>query len=353
MVRKPLVRALIIIGVVVAVGALATGIGAVLLGGLSYPSAGAPGIDKADYPTSPLIAEQQATDSDARESAYSGTENDAAAPVPPLAPEAGAGDGASAAKPMIARNATIDLRVDDVDDAIDRVRESAKKHDADISELWVSGGDAVERPIPTDYLSTSEIYPASASVTLRVPAEKLDALSADLGKLGTVISQSSSASDVTQPYLDVAARLRNLKAEESRLVSFLGRTTKVSELLEVERELSRVRGEIEAMQSQVDYFERQVERATLTVSLSEPGPIVRPGGSNWGFLDAVTAGFQGAAAVLRFLITGLIALVPLFVIALVVWLVVRILRRRKPRAETAAATPDGEPDDDGTSGPAA
>ena len=69
---------------------------------------------------------------------------------------------------------------------------------------------------------------------------------------------------------------------------------------------------------------------------------MRPGGPDWGFLDAVTAGFQGAAAVLRFLITGIIALVPVFAIIAVVWLVVRAIRRRRRNAAGDGAVPGAD-----------
>ncbi len=152
-------------------------------------------------------------------------------------------------------------------------------------------------------------------MTIRVPAERLESLRAEVGGLGTVVSESASASDVTEQAIDLEARLRNLRAEEARLRTFLSRTSKVSELLEVERELARVRGEIESMDAQLTYLERQAARATLTVSLSEPGPVVRPATGSWGLREAITRGIQATASMVSTMIT---VAIPLTFVALVV-----------------------------------
>ena len=93
-------------------------------------------------------------------------------------------------------------------------------------------------------------------------------------------------SDVTQQHVDLEARLKNLQAEEVRLRRFLDKATKVSEMLVIQRELSRVRGEIESMQAQIAYLDRQTAMATLSLALSAPGALVQPTGGTWGFSAA-------------------------------------------------------------------
>ena len=160
-----------------------------------------------------------------------------------------------------------------------------------------------------------------------------------------MLSQSVSASDVTEQYVDLSARLKNLKAEEVRLRTFLNQTDKVSELLQVERELARVRGEIESTQAQVDYLERQAAKATLVISLSEPGPVVRPQGDDWGFTAAITRGVQAAATLLTTLVSGLIALAPLALLGMAIWLVVRTIRKRRHSREADAPSTDPIPEE--------
>jgi len=246
---------------------------------------------------------------------------------------------------LVIMNGTMDLRVESVEDALESARTTVKRYGAEISNLTIQSGTDGVRPLQ-DSAVESVAGPASAYMTIRVAAAKLEALQTELAKLGKVVTQSASADDVTQEYIDLSARLKNLKAEEARLRSFLRRTDKVSELLEVERELSRVRGEIEAMQAQVDYLERQAAKATLVLTLTEPGPVIRPDTSDWGFIDAITRGIQGAAAVLTTLITGLIALSPVLILVAVAWFIIRWLRRRGRGTESE----DSSEGDDGTEG---
>jgi len=257
------------------------------------------------------------------------------APDVPALEEQGDAASRSSASPdsdaMVIRTASMEVRVRSVEPALRSVRAAARRNDAEVSDLSVQSGTGGPVQPLAEPDASSFPSPATATVTLRVPADKLEALQEDIADIGVVLSQSASASDVTEEYVDLAARLKNLKAEEARLRSFFDRAGKVSELLAVERELARVRGEIESMQAQLDYLERQVARATLTVTLIEPDEIVSPGGSDWGFLEAVRIGIRGAAAVIRTTITGLIALTPVFVIAALVWLVVRLLQSKRRR----------------------
>lgn len=285
---------------------------------------------------------------------YAGYAEDAAAPMAEMdaaqmATKEMARGGADAAvgaetlassetQAMIIYNASVEIQVDDLEAAIKRVRSAAQRLGADVTDLSVQGGDPQPRPLAEP---DAGISPGFASMTLRVDADKLDSLKAAVAKAGTVLSEGSTATDVTEQHVDLAARLKNLKAEEARLRGFFDRATDVDDLLAIERELARVRGEIEAMQAQVDYLERQVTRATLTISLSEPGPIITPDGS-WGFAEAIRRGIQAAAAVVTTLITVLIALLPIAALVFVVWLIVRVWRKaRRGRGPKLPTEPDG------------
>jgi hypothetical protein len=171
--------------------------------------------------------------------------------------------------------------------------------------------------------------------------------------LGRLVSQSANESDVTQQHIDMVARLANLRAEETRLRALMNRAGTVSDLLSVERELSRVRGDIESMQAQLSYLEGQAALATLTISLDQPGPVVRPSAGGWGLVAAVTSGVQAAAALVRELITAIIALSPLLAIGAILWwlLAMRVRRRRalhdslaqQTAPQTGAPAPTNEP----------
>jgi hypothetical protein len=252
---------------------------------------------------------------------------------------AGSADGAVVPTgPMIIRNASLELRVTKVNEALASLRSAVTKHDGEIAELNVSAGVSLDSP-----RSSASAAPSFASITIRVPATKLDQLTADLSDLGIVVSQSETSSDVTEQAVDMEARLKNLRAEEERLRTFLDRATKVSDLLEVQRELARVRGDIEAMDAQLTYLKRQVARATLQVTLSTPGPVVGPDSPWFGIREAFARGVQGAIVVIQALITVVIAALPLAaVVALVIWIIVTLARRsNRRRAHSAAQETDG------------
>jgi len=246
---------------------------------------------------------------------------------------------------LIVSNSSMSVQVDDVDKAVAGVRTIATSSGSQVAELSVQTGDGgVGEPIPLDAKTSGSSGPASsAQIVLRVPAAKLASVEGQVAKLGKVLTQSASQSDVTQQHVDMSARLKNLQAEEARLRSFFDRATKVTEMLEIERELSRVRGEIESMQAQIAYLEQQAALATLSISLSAPGSLVQAPGGTWGFSEAITKGVQAAAALIGVIIFVAIMLLPIWVIVLVVVLVVRARRRR--RAARAVAVGESGSDD--------
>jgi hypothetical protein len=272
---------------------------------------------------------------------------------PAVAPSGGKSAEAIAPDRIIISTANMTIQVVNVDKALEAVRALATASGSQISQLNVAVGDgSVGGPVPlADGSVNSNSQSSSAQVTLRIPAEKLASVEAQAAKLGKVLSQSAAENDVTQQHVDLAARLKNLQAEEVRLRGFLDKATKVSDMLEIERELSRVRGEIEAMQAQIAYLDQQAAMATLTLALSAPGALVQPAGGTWGFSTAVTTGVQAAAALLRTLIVAIIALSPVLLVVIVVVAIWRSRRRhiaaRAAQAEaasTVAVTPDENAD---------
>jgi hypothetical protein len=110
----------------------------------------------------------------------------------------------------------------------------------------------------------------SLRATLRVPATRLEEVIRSLRTLGHVADESQSGQDVTEQVRDLEARLTNSRNTERRLTEVLkNRTGRVSDVLEVEREIARVREEIERMEAQRLSLERQVEYSTVTVQISE------------------------------------------------------------------------------------
>lgn len=121
------------------------------------------------------------------------------------------------------------------------------------------------------------------------------------------------------------ARLENLQKQEKRLAEILGMAQTVDEVLSVEKELERVRGEIESLQGQINYIERSVAMSVITVRLTEAPPPFTPPGMDWG--EVFETALRGLFLVVRGLIILVVSLLPLGIIGASGYYIYR--RRRK------------------------
>ena len=112
--------------------------------------------------------------------------------------------------------------------------------------------------------------PRTLAAKLRIPSDQLDAALAELKRLGRVDTEAQTGEEVTAQYVDLQARLANSRNTEQRLTDVLReRTGKLSDVLEVETEIARVRGEIESMEAERKTMATQVAFATLNLTLTE------------------------------------------------------------------------------------
>ena len=119
-------------------------------------------------------------------------------------------------------------------------------------------------------VSSAENAPRSLQASLRIPAPRLGSAIADLKTLGRVENESQSGEEVTRQHADLVARLTNARDTEQRLREILQqRTGKISDVLKVEEEIARVRGEIEEMEGEQKALEHRVDFATVELQLRE------------------------------------------------------------------------------------
>ncbi|HXA86780.1 MAG TPA: DUF4349 domain-containing protein [Candidatus Dormibacteraeota bacterium] len=157
--------------------------------------------------------------------------------------------------PMIARVAGITLSTKEFDKSRSGLEQILKRHNGYMGELKVNA--------PADAGRT-------LTATLRVPGRELEAAMAELKKLGRVEDESQGGEEVTQQYVDLEARLANGKHTEQRLTEILRtRTGKLQDVLKVELEIDRVRGEIEQMQAEKKELSKRVAFATLNTTVKE------------------------------------------------------------------------------------
>src|SRR5579859_5569623 len=157
--------------------------------------------------------------------------------------------------PMIARVAGITLSTKEFDKTRASLEEILRRHNGYMGELKVSAPAESGRTL---------------TATLRIPAQQLEAAMAELKKLGRVEDESQGGEEVTQQYVDLQARLANGKHTEQRLTEILRtRTGKLQDVLKVELEIDRVRGEIEQMQAEKKELSKRVAFATLNTTVRE------------------------------------------------------------------------------------
>ena len=109
-----------------------------------------------------------------------------------------------------------------------------------------------------------------STITIRVPQPEFFNVFDRIKLLGKVLNENAGSEDVTERFIDLEARLKSAAREEMSLLSLLERAEKVSEILTIERELSRIRTELEQVQGQLNFLERRVSLATITVALFPP-----------------------------------------------------------------------------------
>ena len=242
---------------------------------------------------------------------------ESASPAPPVA-----GDELKAPEtvgPMIAQTASLSIVATNYEEASAAIERLAAAHGGYVEKLTAKAQTGSARGL---------------SAALRIPAKQLDGFLADLRKLGHVEEESRENEEVSAQYVDLQARLKSARATEQRLIELLGtRTGKLSEVLDAERELARIRGEIESMQGQNAILVHRVTYATVQVELSEEYRerlgTTSKGTKIWNALVEGLGNLEdGAVAALIFLLAyGPSILFWSTVLILPAWLIWRRLRR--------------------------
>lgn len=183
--------------------------------------------------------------------------------------------------------------------------------------------------------STSQVNQSGkkqGTLTIRVQADKYDALLAEIAQTGKVMNQNITGRDVTEEYVDAEARLKTQRELEARLLQLLAeKTSTLTAVVEVEQKLANVRENIEKTEGRMRMLKDQASYSTITVSIYEPAILNTSSG---GFFYELEQGFEkgltGFTKVLSGIITVIIALSPVIaILGLIVYITVRVIRKRK------------------------
>lgn len=266
----------------------------------------------------------------ASEAPKAGAAKSAAAPAAGAPGGAGSspasGEATASWDRMIIRTANLTLVVGDVEQALAAAR--------DITQT--AGGFVAKSS--SRYEGEFQL----ADITIQVPALAYDNTIQRLRGLALrVDNESSSSQDVTEEYTDLDSQLRNLQATEASLVRLLDRSTQISDIIAVQKELTNVRGQIERIQGRMKYLSRRSDMSTISVSLIPEARSKKRPPEGWNPLRSMGSAWEASLTFLRVVVeVALIAVVflfwliiPLCVVAFFLW------RRRRQRPATGASSP--------------
>jgi Domain of unknown function (DUF4349) len=234
---------------------------------------------------------------------------------------------------LVIRNANLTLVVTDPTTSVAVITKMAED----------MGGFVVSSSLYETALGTGDLTATQGTITIRVPADRLDeALNSIKAGAIEVRSENVTGEDVTQQYVDLQSRLRNLEAAEKQLQEIMGSATKTEDVMMVYNQLVQVRGEIETVKGQMQYFEQSARLSEVTIELipdaaAQPLQIAgwRPQGTAKAAVEALVKALQfladaGIWAVICVLPIGLLIGIPAFFI-------IRAIRRRRKGAKAKAA----------------
>ena len=234
----------------------------------------------------------------------------------------------------VVSTASATVRVDDPREAAQRISDAATAAGGYVESLSVSDADAIEvQPVPAGDSAMIVWPPAqgSAWVSVRVPASELEGVIDGLSTVGEVENSQVTRDDVTTQAVDLRARVASGQASVDRLTQLMAEAGSVSDLIAAESALAERQADLESLQQQLASLESQVAMSSLSVSLVAPTAPVAADPA--GFGDGLAAGWNGLVATLNGVIVALGFVLPWVVVlgvaAAVVWLVVRLVRRRR------------------------
>lgn len=184
-----------------------------------------------------------------------------------------------------------------------------------------------------------EARQAAGSLVVRVPAENFDATRRQLVALGELRSEQLQGEDVGGRLTDLDARLRNLRSHEDAIRLLMTKAGTIGETIEVQRQLSAVREQIEQLAAEQARLADAVALSTLTLSLAEPGVAFVPDDGASPLGEALARALDGAQRVVVAVIVTLGYLVPVALLAVLAWLAARPFTNRRRDAGPAPAAP--------------
>lgn len=226
-------------------------------------------------------------------------------------------DGGVVNPSKIIRTASLTLATREYDAAMAQLRASVEQYGG-----WIS--------YCSESTTSSGLH--RATLTLRIPSERMDAFMGVTGDIGRVTSRSESATDVSDSYYDTKTRLATQQALLARLQALITDAADLSDLLELENQIANTQYTIDRLSGSLQATDRQVDYATVDVSLREESPadeIVQTDLTlGQRIVSAFTTGWEAFSDFMADIVLFLAAALPFILVVIVVVLVIRVVRKR-------------------------
>ncbi len=212
----------------------------------------------------------------------------------------------------IIKSGNLRYQTDDLDETYTQIHSAVKKYKASIKN---------------DSQNNDE-YGLSRRLNIRIPNGNFDAFISEISKgVNYFDIKEISSQDVTEEYIDVASRIKTKKILEERYYELLKKANKISEMLEIEKQLSEIREEIEAKEGRLKYLENKVSMSTLDISFYKPVAQGQKATVSYGgrIGNAFVSGFNGIS---NFFI-AMLGIWPVIVTLVLLFILIRKRLKRK------------------------
>lgn len=192
---------------------------------------------------------------------------------------------------------------------------------------YVESSNASGKRVDND-LNTQNRY---ASISARIPVKSFDAFLKDMDSIGTVVNQNINTNDITSQYFDTEARLKSLTIQQERLLELLKKSGELKDILEIEKELERVRYEIETLTGTLNKWNNLIEYSTININLYEvqkykkASPLSLKDKAYYAFVSSV----ENVIYLFKLIIIFIISSIPYLIVLIPILFVIKFFYRKK------------------------
>ena len=194
----------------------------------------------------------------------------------------------------ISKNAQLEIKVKSLDDSMNFITNKTNSYKGYI----VSS---------SSYAPNTDYETKTANISLRVPSDSLDQFLKEIKTYAKeTIHESIFTQDITEEYIDVKAKITSMESSEQRLTKLLDKTGSVNEIVEVEKELSRLRGEIDSLKGRFKFIENSVVTSLIHIYMEEIPNPVSINDPSWNTRDIALDAIKALSSFGQFLVSVIV-----------------------------------------------